>query len=87
MMLCNECNNSGFCAWCKGTGKEGLALVCRSCYGSGMCLSCSNLKFEKRPVPRKVQYDTMSVWMMDPLLQDGLDGFEDINFIIKQRAL
>ena len=43
-MHCRECKNIGYCAWCRGTGREGLGCPCRSCRGSGMCLSCDTMK-------------------------------------------
>lgn len=85
-MLCNECNNSGLCAWCKGTGKEALASVCRSCYGSGLCLSCGSLKFERRPAHGKLKYDTIQKETENRFRQEMVDCFEDINFIMMEKT-
>ncbi len=82
MRFCNQCNNSGFCAWCEGSGKEASASVCRNCYGSGFCLSCGNMK-RKQP-NGNVRDDGIQKRIIRSLPGDRVNGFEDIYYILSK---
>jgi len=37
---CSECNGTGKCRYCRGTGRKSWGGVCNECYGTGNCPRC-----------------------------------------------
>ncbi len=87
LKLCEECHNSGFCVWCKGSGKEGFASVCRGCHGTGVCMSCGGVArlSDKAEQDKATDFEPQTGGQEHEYSeQTASDKFEDINFILNQ---